>query len=326
MSLPRIERSSLSLAFSRSRPSKSTSPEMRAFFCRLSPITVRLETLLPEPDSPTMPSALPRWTSYETPSTAFTIPSSVSKWTVRSRTLRSGSGIADARVDERVENVDDQVGDDDEEGADQHRALDHREVAVLDRVVREAADPRDVEHALGEDRAAEEHADVDPGRGNERRDGAPHAVAQHDAPLAQALRARGADVVLGHRLDQVAAQEPRVDRSERRGEHEPRQYQRPEPLGRVLRQRDVGARPLEDLDFPDVVGEQEQRHEAEPVHRRRYRDQRATHGEAVEEAARPRAGDDADGDPEYQEDHGGAGPERDPGREGAPRTPARPGG
>src|SRR5256714_11811330 len=146
MSLPRIERSSLSLAVRSSRPSKITSPEMRAFFCRVSPITVRLETLLPEPDSPTMPSALPRSTSYETPSTAFTTPSSVSKWTVRSRTLRRGSGIADARVDDRVQDVHDQVRDDDEERAEQDRALDHREVAVLDRVEREPADARDVEH------------------------------------------------------------------------------------------------------------------------------------------------------------------------------------
>src|SRR4051794_11236137 len=186
---------------------------MRAFFCRVSPMTVRLETLLPEPDSPTMPSAWPRVTSYETPSTAFTIPSSVSKWTVRSRTLRRGSeaillGIADARIDHRVQDVHDQVRDDDEERAEQDRALDHREVAVLDRVEREPADPGDVEHALREDRAAEQHADVDTGRGHERGDRAAHAMAQHDAPLAQPLRPRGAYVVLRHRLDQVAAQEP----------------------------------------------------------------------------------------------------------------------
>src|SRR3954454_4989065 len=127
MSLPRTERSSVSLACSRSRPSKITSPEMRAFFCRVSPITVRLETLLPEPDSPTMPTAWPRMTSYETPSTAFTTPPSGSKWTVSSRTLSSGSGIADARIDHRVEDVYDQVREDDEELADQHHALDHRE-------------------------------------------------------------------------------------------------------------------------------------------------------------------------------------------------------
>src|SRR3954471_6911857 len=225
MSLPRTERRSLSLALRRSRPSNITSPEMRAFRCRVRPMTVRLETLLPEPDSPTIPSAWPRATSYDTPSTAFTTPSSVSKWTVRSRTLRSGSGIADSRVDDGVQDVHDQVRDDDEERAEQDRALDHREVAVLDRVVCEPADARDVEDGLGEDRAAEQHPDVDAGRGHERRDRAADAVAQHHAPLPQPLRAGGADVVLRHRLDQVAAQEPRVDRRERRGEHEPGQEQ-----------------------------------------------------------------------------------------------------
>src|SRR5918911_1097110 len=146
-----------------SRPSKRTAPEIRARGWRVSPITVRLDTLLPEPDSPTMPSAWPRSTVYETPSTAFTRPSSVSKWTFRSRTTSSGSGISDPRVDDRVQHVDDQVGEDDEERADQHRALDHRQVAVLDRVVCEPADARNVEHGLGEDRAAEQHADVDAG-------------------------------------------------------------------------------------------------------------------------------------------------------------------
>ena len=36
-----------------------------------------LATLLPEPDSPTIPSVSPRSTSKETPSTALTTPSSV---------------------------------------------------------------------------------------------------------------------------------------------------------------------------------------------------------------------------------------------------------
>ena len=42
-----------------SERSKITSPSISAFVKRDRPITVRLDTLLPEPDSPTMPSALP---------------------------------------------------------------------------------------------------------------------------------------------------------------------------------------------------------------------------------------------------------------------------
>src|SRR5438105_1772073 len=48
-------------------------------------------TLLPDPDSPTIPRTSFSKTSKETPSTAFTTPSSVGKWTVRSRTERTGS-------------------------------------------------------------------------------------------------------------------------------------------------------------------------------------------------------------------------------------------
>ena len=43
----------------RSRPSNSTSPLNAAFAPRVRPSTVRFETLLPEPDSPTMPSERP---------------------------------------------------------------------------------------------------------------------------------------------------------------------------------------------------------------------------------------------------------------------------
>src|SRR4051795_5103579 len=125
------------------------------------------------------------------PSTAFTTPSSVSKWTRRSLTVSRGSGIRDAGVDEGVQDVHDQVGEDDEERAQQHRALDHGQVAVDDRVVGQPPDAGDVEDRLGEDRAPEEDADVDAGRGDERRARAAPAVADDNAPLAQPLCARG---------------------------------------------------------------------------------------------------------------------------------------
>ncbi len=78
-------------SFSRSTPWKSTSPDISAYFESVRPMTVSELTLLPEPDSPTMPSVSPGCTLYDTPSTAFTMPSSVLKWTRRSLTSRSGS-------------------------------------------------------------------------------------------------------------------------------------------------------------------------------------------------------------------------------------------
>ena len=59
ISSPRTWRSSASSIASRSRPSNSTWPLNDALRARVSPSTVRFETLLPEPDSPTMPSDLP---------------------------------------------------------------------------------------------------------------------------------------------------------------------------------------------------------------------------------------------------------------------------
>src|SRR3954453_18290856 len=169
-------------------PFNMISPETLAVPSLCSPMMPRLVTLLPEPDSPTMPSVLPRSTLNEMPLTALTRPSSVGKWIFRSRTSRNpvgcpvvdvvadclvtvdtsdspsaaGSVVPDARVDDRVEDVDDEVGHDDEEGTDQGYADDDRQVLLVDRVDGELADPLEAERVLGEDRAAEQSAEVEP--------------------------------------------------------------------------------------------------------------------------------------------------------------------
>ena len=50
----------------------------------------RDSTVLPEPDSPTMPKVLPRSTDSETPSTARTVPRVVRKAVWRSSTTSNG--------------------------------------------------------------------------------------------------------------------------------------------------------------------------------------------------------------------------------------------
>src|ERR1700750_2812155 len=112
-------------------------------------------TLLPEPDSPTMPSTSPARTVNETPSTARISPSSVRKDTRRSRTSRSGrAGNADPRVEYAVDDVDDGVRDDDEERRVDDGRHDHRQIEVLQRVVGQLADAGQAEDDLGEQRAA----------------------------------------------------------------------------------------------------------------------------------------------------------------------------
>ena len=66
---------------SRSSPSRRTRPSTVAFGNRVRPMTVRAVTLLPDPDSPTIPSVRPRSRERETPSTALTTPSRVAKRT-----------------------------------------------------------------------------------------------------------------------------------------------------------------------------------------------------------------------------------------------------
>ena len=63
MSPPRIERSSRWLSVSRSRPSNVMLPLTLAPWSWVSPIVVSEETVLPEPDSPTMHSVWPSRTS-----------------------------------------------------------------------------------------------------------------------------------------------------------------------------------------------------------------------------------------------------------------------
>src|SRR4051794_24598794 len=134
-------------------------------------------TLLPEPDSPTIPRISPGAMLNDTPSTARTSPSSVRNETRRLRTSRSGSlANAHPRIEQAVDDVDDGVGEDDEERPVDHGRHDHRQVEVLERVVRQLAHARQTEHDLGQERSAgHEGAEVEPEEADDR----DHRVAQH---------------------------------------------------------------------------------------------------------------------------------------------------
>src|SRR5690348_8025316 len=129
------------------------------------------------------------------------MPSSVLKWTFRSVTSKRAKLEPHAWVEEGVDDVHDQAEQDDEEGAHEDRALHGRQVALLDGVVGEAPDAGDVEDGLGEDRAAQQDAEVEAEDRDDRRDRRAHAVLEDDLALLQALGASGPDVVLGHRLE-----------------------------------------------------------------------------------------------------------------------------
>src|SRR5689334_9965465 len=84
----------------------------------------RAVTVLPEPDSPTMPSTSFSSTSKDTPSTAWTVPSSVGNWTCRPSTestvarVTLGRSVGRLRVEGVAQSVAQEVHrqDGDEDG------------------------------------------------------------------------------------------------------------------------------------------------------------------------------------------------------------------
>src|SRR5919197_1177914 len=88
---PRTRRSARCLSWRRSRPSKRAEPERTRPARGSRPRRASAVTLLPQPDSPTIPSVSPGPISNEIPLTACTVPPPVQKWTRRSSTLSNGS-------------------------------------------------------------------------------------------------------------------------------------------------------------------------------------------------------------------------------------------
>src|SRR3989442_14559928 len=89
------------------------------------------------------------------------------------RTAASGAGsaVTDPRVDDDIEEIDDEVGQDEEGGEDEDDALHHGVVPREDRVDQEQSHPGPAEHRLRQDGATEERAELEPGDGEDRDEG-----------------------------------------------------------------------------------------------------------------------------------------------------------
>src|SRR6184192_3002698 len=91
MSFPRMSRTSSPGIVTMSVPlNRICPPVMRPGSCTRRRMESAV-TLLPQPDSPTMPRVSPGCKSKLTPSTALTTPSSVKNWVLRSLTCRTGA-------------------------------------------------------------------------------------------------------------------------------------------------------------------------------------------------------------------------------------------
>src|SRR5712692_2358120 len=104
--------------------------------------------------------------------------------------------IPNPRIEPRVEQVDGEVDEHERERDDEHAALHQRNVAREDALDHERADAGPREHRFREDGAAEEIAGLDADDGDDRHERVLQRVSDDHAALDDALRARGADVVL----------------------------------------------------------------------------------------------------------------------------------
>ena len=224
-------------------PRSARWPMIVTFESRTRPSSEYIATLLPEPDSPTMPTTSLRPTRQRQPvdgaqralRASRRRPSGLARSAAASLGVVS-SGKADPRVEPGVEHVDDGVGQHDEERAVEDAAHDHRQVEVLERRCRSASRrragrtrPRSSSAAppisAPKSRPKSETIEI-----SEQRS----AWRSEDPPFGEALGPRGAHVVLVQGVDQLGAQHARVDARVEGRQREPREEQVQRPLPRVL--------------------------------------------------------------------------------------------
>src|SRR6266480_2254958 len=204
------------------------------------------------------------------------------------RRLRSSQ--ADPRVEVRVEHVHDEVDEDERGGEQEDRRLHHGIVAVVDRLHRQAPDPRPREDRLGDHRAAEERAELDPDDRDDRDRGVLERVLPDDRGVAHALGPRRPDVVLVQHLEHPRACEPRDARGREEPERDRRQQEVLEPPP-TRRGQQV---PLD--------REDEDQHDAEPEGRHRLAEESDDRRDVVERRVAPHRRDDAGGHRQHERD------------------------
>src|SRR5579859_6936185 len=227
MEAPRSLSSSSSFMPRISCPRSLTLPEPEPFLASRPMIVIRI-WLLPEPDSPTMPTTSPALRAKLTPLTAATLPLSVRNSTLRSLTSRivplgripaagrSAIFVVAISAVLRIESVAQPVGDEieAEQGRGQEQAWDDqlpgRRVHRLGAAVDQRAPARlrllDAEAEVGEEGFAEDHLrDEQAGIDDDRPDRVRDDVLPHDRERPHAAGARRLDEFLVLQAQGLAA-------------------------------------------------------------------------------------------------------------------------
>eukprot|EP01022_Parablepharisma_sp_SALTPOND_P021764 TRINITY_DN435_c0_g2_i1.p1 TRINITY_DN435_c0_g2~~TRINITY_DN435_c0_g2_i1.p1 ORF type:complete len:1135 (-),score=399.44 TRINITY_DN435_c0_g2_i1:1781-5185(-) len=180
--------------------------------------------------------------------------------------FRSSVRAIDARIQPRIQQVDQEIDGDDQQGRDEHDAQQGVQVALHHRLVGQAAQAGQGKHGFHHHRAAQHGAGLQPDQGEHGQERIAQHVAHHHGGLAHALGARGTHEVLGRDLQHGGAHDAQVYRQEDQRQRHRRQGQVPGDIadpGQAM-QRDIDGfettrgQPVQ----PD--GEDEDAHQPEP--------------------------------------------------------------
>ncbi len=222
---------------------------------------------------------------------------------------------ADARIEDRVDEVDGEVDDDVAGGGDEDDALDQRVVPLVDRVDRQPPEAGDDEDLLGDDGPRDQRAELQADHRRDRDQAVADGVDADDAPLRQPLRPRRPDVVGRERVEHRGAHLPHQHGRQRRAEHERGQEHVPQVLDGIVPQSHVPAR----REPAELDGEEDDQEQAQPEMRHRQPDERGGRRRVVGGLAAPHRGDhprsDAEQRPEQHREAGELQRDRQPGHD-----------
>src|SRR5262245_29740609 len=146
---------------------------------------------------------------------------------------------ADPGVEPAVEDIDERVGGDEEDGDDEHRPLDQRVVALVDGCQEHPAEARHREDLLDHHGAAQEVADLDAQDRHDNDQAVPERVVADDRRRREPLGVRGPDVVGAQHVEHRGARRPHDHRGHRHPQRHRGEEEEPEVRPRVLGEADV---------------------------------------------------------------------------------------
>src|SRR6266508_2632775 len=157
-------------------------------------------------------------------------------------TTARSAGIADARIEDAVQHVHDEVGHDHHDGDEHDEVLHDGVVAPEDGLDQEARHAGQVEHGLGDDETADQERELDTDDRHDRQDRVLERVAPDDVALPLALGPGRADVILAHDLEEGRAGDPHHEGRGAVADRQRRQQELHAVERKVLEGRDVGHR------------------------------------------------------------------------------------